>query len=127
MRQDWIEFEENDGGKTYVRIKNITAFHSLPKVKQDGYNIVVSYNFGGVEQKIAVIGDFEQVKQKIMDAEKVDLSDVVVEHFTKEEYEKLLSAVQIQVDNCTVGHLTAQVNKWRKLENKLNEILKENK
>lgn len=117
--RNWVEFVAN-GDRIVVRPEHIIYFET----QSMGYT-KLWVDVGRSPQEVVVSEPYERVKQKIMAAEKVDYSNVVAEHFTKEEYEKLLSAVQIQVDNCTVGHLSAQVNEWRKLENKINEILKE--
>lgn len=123
MRQDWIEFKMKAGRKVSLRPKYIVSVF-----EKEG-NVWLSYDenpFVDGDQKLVsfhqVAEPYEQVKQKIMDAEKVDLSDAVVEHFTREEYNTLYDLV---VEESEHGIGETYLAKLTPIKNKLNEILKE--
>lgn len=128
MRQGWIEFIAGRNGEKYcVRPERIVSFDELTEEGE----VTIMFEAGNEIAEFNTCEPYEQVKQKIVDAEKVDLSNMVVEHFTKDEYELLLNAV---------GYLEAACNDTKeniefakrleplgKLKIKLNEILKEAK
>lgn len=127
MRQDWVEFEIRDEKKVSLRLEYITGI-----IEKEGY-VWLCYDekpFLDGDQKLAsfyhVNEPYEQVKQKIIDAEKVDYNNVVVEHFTREEYENLRYYAQFYKENNTWDD-DEDRNLTDKMLNKLNEILKEDK
>lgn len=112
MRQDWIEFEV-DHGKLFVKYYDVESFrHVFNGFAGSCTSISLSNGTNHL-----ILEPYEQVKQKIMDAEKIDLSDVV-EHFTREEYRMLLYCLEMSL---------AKDRLVQPLMDKLNEILKEDK
>lgn len=108
MRQDWVEFKIN--GDTYsVRPEYIVAFETA----ENGYTKLFM-DSGSLKLEFDSSESYEQVKQKLLDADKADWSKV--EHFTKEEYDTLRLAV-------TNAGFAPEYEK--PLLDKLNEILKE--
>lgn len=132
MRQEWIEFEGREGNKVLLRPEYIS---SVVEKSGDTGGTTIGYDEHPIldgDQVIATSCNckepYEQVKQKIMDAEKVDFSDVAVEHFTNEEYEFIkailpmcLSEVHFEI----IGQKDKDM--FDNIMNKLNEILKEDK
>lgn len=128
MKQGWVEFENISGKKVSLRPKYIGAI--LEKVNHtDIYydqKPIIDGKSGKLTTIISIIEPYEQVKQKIIDVEKVNLSDVEVEHFTIEEY-KILEDVMIQkLDQLAEDEpCTSNYYDHSHLLDKLNEILKE--
>lgn len=124
MQQDWIEFKMKGDRLLSLRPGYITKYSMGSEGNPD--TTVVMYEEGDFVKDYYVDEPYEEVKQKIMDAEKIDLSNVVVEHFTREEYELLSECVDYHVGN---GQIEPPEYKAKlvKLQNKLNEILKEDK
>lgn len=127
MRQDWVEFEIRDEKKVSLRLEYITSI-----IEKEGY-VWLCYDekpFLDGDQKLAsfyhIAEPYEQVKQKIIDAEKVDYNNVVVEHFTREEYENLRYYAQFYKENNTWDD-DEDRNLTDKMLNKLDKILKEDK
>lgn len=125
MQQDWIEFERLDGGNICVRLSNVEFFESRNDFTSGEHKgkpyVILCINDGSDSgENIYLSEPYEQVKQKIMNAEKVDLNDVVVERFTKEEYEFIR-----QTMNFVAGALDERMS--AKVLDKLNEILEEEK
>lgn len=87
MQRDWIEFE------VYNKKCGSTKAIFRPE-----YIVSVGHNSGGKAGILVEVGNeaefielaepYEQVKQKIIDAERIDLGDMAVEPFTRGEYEK---------------------------------------
>lgn len=113
MRQDWIEFNMKGDRLLSLRPKYIMKY----SMTQEGSpnTTIVMYKEGDFTKDYYVAEPYEQVKQKIMDAEKVD--------FTKEEYKHLLRLCE----NATQPNdgYTPDWTKLNPIMNKLNEILKE--
>lgn len=131
MRQDWVEFENANGVKFSLRPEYIQAIEEI----DDGTKVknLIKIIYGILNDGTAVMygakGTYEQVKQKIMDAEKVDYSDVVVERFTKDEYELLLNAIGF-LEASYIGtrecyEFSKQIEPLGELRKKLNKIIKE--
>lgn len=130
MRQDWIEFEGNNHKKILLRpeyISSVIDESGTTGITRIGYD---EHPILDGEPYLTTLYEckepYNQVKQKIIDAEKVDLSDVVVEHFTKDEYETILEIVKAEKNN-TPDHDTGEYAELRRIVDKLNKILKENK
>lgn len=126
MRQDWIEFKSKGGRNISLRPSNIMAIAD----KGDETWIYIDTELLGDDRVLstnlcATTEPYEQVKQKIMDAEKVDLSDAVVEHFTKDEYQRLLVLAKSEQDGCREDNLQGQIEFMQNIIDKLNKILKE--
>lgn len=128
MRQDWIEFEGQNWGKFIVRPEYIswvsTHKEFSTEENKDIYYTNIHVDDGSVYGEIMWTREpYEQVKQKIMDAEKVDLNDAVVERFTKKEYEVIrnvfVSGKKACGEKYTFGPISTSI-----LE-KLNKILEE--
>ena len=111
-----------------LRPKYIVSISEFPfdmEANTNEYTRIL-YDVGNSVQDIAIAEPYEQVKQKIMDAEKpINLDDIVVEHFTREEYETLLSITQYERDECEQDNMPSRVRDMNQIINKLNEILKE--
>lgn len=124
MRQDWIEFETNIGEKVLLRPEYIQSILQFGKHTMLYYEYIP---FGSAQKEatsiIELTEPYGQVKQKIIDAEKVDLSNVVVEHFTKDEYEILEYCLTQYIQSPSSPSVVTE--RYAKLQNKLNEILKE--
>ncbi len=123
MRQDWVEFLAGRRNKKFcVRPEYIIAFDEA--VQED--EVILYGEAGDKIIEYSTCEPYEQVKQKIIDAEKVGLSDVAVEHFTRDEYDRLRSCVLYYQENSTwyVDHKDTQ-RETDLLLNKLNKILKE--
>lgn len=119
MRQDWIEFEGKEGNKILLRPEYVSSLcnnWNNTGCVMVGYDEHMMINDEGRSSSFALVNEpYEQVKQKIMDAEKVD--------FTKEEYKHLLRLCE----NATQPNdgYTPDWTKLNPIMNKLNEILKE--
>lgn len=127
---DWIEFKKNTTEKIRLRSSRIVGIHELPfdMEKNITARTLLSYEVGKTVKEYLIDEPYEQVKQKITDAEKADLSNVVVEHFTREEYETILSCVEYWKETSEwYVDSKDQKNETDKLIDKLNEILKEMK
>ncbi len=130
MRQDWVEFKDQHRCMISIRPAYIRAFSELNDGCKNKNICEIYYDWGTEEESttpIFVKGTYDQVKQKIMNAEKVDLSDVVVEHFTREEYETLLNIARCERDECEHDNIPTRVKNMNQIINKLSEILKEDK
>ena len=144
MRQDWIEFEGWNFGKFMVRPEYVDWVSShkefSTKENKDIYYTSIHVDDGSdYGENMYTPEPYEQVKQKIIDAEKVDLSDVVqrekifVEHFTREEYEFLKRWTDGAIMNdeaVFTDEALAEDEDYKmvkKIRDKLNEILKEDK
>lgn len=90
MRQDWIEFKIKDDIFLSLRPEYITKYSMTQEGTRDV--TIVVYEEGDFTKDYYVNEPYEQVKQKIMGAEKVDVNDAV-EHFTQEEFLLLNSAL----------------------------------
>lgn len=115
MPQDWIEFKTIPGENGSLRPEYIYS------IVGDNKTTTITYS----DTAINVAEPYEQVKQKIMDADKIDYSNVIVEHFTKDEYELLeycLAQCAPSSDSSKVA-----IERYAKLQNKLNKILMEDK
>lgn len=117
MPQDWIEFKTISGENGSLRPEYIYS------IVGDNKTTTITYS----DTAIYVAEPYEQVKQKIMDAERIDLSNVVVEHFTREEYEFIKSILPMSISRVYIEHdSTGNTERlYKSIENKLNEILKE--
>lgn len=126
MRQDWIEFEGKKGNKISLRSSWIVQVTEVPfdYGKNIGEYATISYECGNSITTKEIAEPYEQVKQKIMDAEKVDLSDVVVEHFTREEYAHILELFENATDVANACGRKASLL-TATIMDKLYEILKE--
>lgn len=121
MRQDWVEFitdkEAEKCNTVCLRPEYILAI-------QDRANkgTRLTYDCNSETGSIDVVEPYEQVKQKIMDAEKVEHSKAI-ERFTRDEYRLILDLVGGDTSFSDVCRdlPTLRAN----LENKLNKILKE--
>lgn len=120
MRQDWIEFKMKGDRLLALRPEYITKY-SMSQEEGSDFTIVM-YEEGDFVKDYYVNEPYEQVKQKIMDAEKVDLSDAVVEHFTREEYNILYDLV---VEESEHGIGETYLAKLTHIKNKLNELKEE--
>ncbi len=123
MRQDWIEFETKKEAerceRACLRPERILAIQDREKK-----GTRLTYDCNGETGSVDLIEPYEQVKQKIMSAERGDLSDVVVERFIREEYEFIANAI----DSILSGQVEGPgIGKALRIRNKLNEILKEDK
>lgn len=121
--QDWIEFKKNETDNLSLRPEYIVGISEFPfdmKNNLSAYTRVL-YDIGNSAQDIAIAEPYEQVRQKIMDAEKVDLSDVVVERFTKEEYKFIEKSLYDHYGPNTYS------KEYNSIMNKTSEILKEDK
>lgn len=123
---DWIEFETNIGEKVLLRPEYIQS------ILQFGNHTMLYYEyipFGSAQKEATSIIElsehYEQVKQKIMNAERVDLSNVVLEHFTREKYKTLAYAMNCLNNNYAQDGLSNDADKCAEIERELNEILKE--
>ncbi len=96
MKQDWIEFENISGKKVSLCPKYINAILEKENHTDIYYDQkpIIDSKSGKLTTIISIAEPYEQVKVKIMDAEMVDTSDVVVEHFTEDEYDTLKQAVE---------------------------------
>lgn len=90
MRQDWIEFKIKDDRFLSLRPEYITKYSMTQEGTHDV--TIVMYEEGDFTKDYYVNEPYEQVKQKVMDAEKYDLNDAV-EYFTQEEFSLLNSAL----------------------------------
>lgn len=116
MRQDWIEFKTVNGEYGILRPEYITS------AVGDNKNTTITYD----DYKLEIMEPYEQVKQKIMDAEKVDLNNVMVKHFTREEYEYILQSLKdAHVDIMFPPQNEDEIALYERIKNKLNKILKE--
>lgn len=128
MRQDWIEFKGREFDKFVVRPEYIMW------VAQGGHNskgekptyILVDRMREDGQDLLTVNEPYEQVKQKIMDAEKAGLNNVVVEHFTKEEYAHILELFENATDIANAGERKAKLL-TATIMDKLYKIIKEDK
>lgn len=127
MQQDWIEFKVKGDRLLSLRPGYITKYSMGSEGNSD--ITVVMYEEGDFVNDYYVNEPYEQVKQKIMDAEKVDLSSVAVEHFTRDEYEFIKSILPMSISRVYIEHdSTGNTERlYKSIENKLNEILKEDK
>lgn len=125
MLQDWIEFEMKGDRLLSLRPQYITKYSMAQEGTSDV--TIVMYEEGDFAKDYYVNEPYEQVKQKIMDAERIDLSNVVVEHFTREEYEFIKSILPMSISRVYIEHdSTGNTERlYKSIENKLNEILKE--
>lgn len=133
MRQDWIEFDGYNFGKFSVKASCID-WVSQRKIGEDGkpnpdsdiiITILHANDGSDYGEDMRTSEPYEQVKQKIMGAEKAGSSDVVVEYFTREDYEKILAVMETELKECIEDN--ADVERTTKIVDKLNEILKEDK
>lgn len=128
MREDFVGFTAGRSDKKfYVRPEYIVAFDDA--TVEDETTIVVE--IGNEKDEYNTCEPIDQVKQKIVDAEKVDLSNTTAEHFTKEEYELLLEAVGFFEASCNETKENVEflkhIEPLTALKYKLNKILKEYK
>lgn len=130
MRQDWIEFKKNETDNLSLRPEYIIGISEFPfdmEANMDEYTQIL-YDVGNSVQDIAIAEPYEQVKQKIMDAEGYDLlHGMHIEPFTREEYETLLTLARCERDECEQDNIPTRVKYMNQLIDKLNEILKEDK
>lgn len=132
MRQEWIEFEGREGNKILLRPEYVSSLcnnWNNTGCVMVGYDEHMMINDEGRSSSFALVNEpYEQVKQKIMDAEKVDLSDVVVEHFTREEYMYILKILNDHLEELEKVKSIDAINpssSVNQLRYKINEILKE--
>lgn len=133
--QDWIEFKSKGGHNISLRPSNIMAIAD----KGDETWIYIDTELLGDDGVLstnlcAITEPYEQVKQKIMGAEKADYSyatiakETFVEHFTKEEYEKIEKVMLHKVDQLAKDEpCTSNYYDHDRILRKLIEILKEDK
>lgn len=131
MRQDWIEFI------TDKEAKNCKAVCLRPEyiiAIQDRANkgTRLTYDCNTETASIDITEPYGQVKQKIMDAERpINLDDVAVERFTRDEYELLLNSVGYFEAACNDTkeniEFAKRLEPLAKLKSELNKILKEEK
>lgn len=125
MRQDWIEFETD---KETEKCKSVCLRpeHILAIQDRANKDTRLTYDCNSEIGSIDVAEPYEQVKQKIMDVEKVDYSNVVAEHFTREEYELIENVMLHKVDQLAKDEpCTSNYYAHDRILIKLNEILKE--
>lgn len=120
MRQDWVEFitdkEAEKCDTVCLRPEYILAI-------QDRANkgTRLTYDCNSETGSVDVTEPYEQVKRKIMDAEKVEHSEVV-ERFTREEYEVMHELITKGRELCEERGLElGPIN--TSILNKLNKIL----
>lgn len=125
MRQDWIEFEGWSFGSFIVRPECID-WVSQRKEEEGKVYVTIHVNDGSDEgTTMATSEPYEQVKQKIIDAEKMDLSNVRVEHFTREEYETMLTLARCERDACEEDNIPDLIKYMNHIIDKLNKILED--
>ena len=118
---NWVEFEATNNKKFSVRPEYIVAIDGAMEENE----VVLLGEVGAKSVEYSTLESYEQVKQKIMEAERADVSDVAVEHFTRDEYEILMG--------CLLHYITRAVldkdecDKISTIQNKLNKILEETK
>lgn len=119
--KEWIELIAN-ADRVAVRPENIVMYET----QAGGYTRIL-VDSGSLNEEVIVSEPFEKVKQKIADAEEIDLSNIIVEHFTKEQYELLLEAVGFFEASCTQTQDNVEFAKSLKplatLKESLNQIL----
>lgn len=123
MRQDWIEFEWYKGRKVSTRTDYIMNIRE----GIDSSNkecVMIGCSDGEATFDLYSYMPYEQVKQKVMDAEKVDLNDVVVEHFTDDEYVTLFVMVLAALSK---GDESNNDEGLISIKNKLSKIIEKNK
>lgn len=130
MRQEWIEFEGREGNKILLRPEYVSSLcnnWNNTGCVMVGYDEHMMINDEGRSSSFALVNEpYEQVKQKIMDVEKVDYSNVVAEHFTREEYELIENVMLHKVDQLAKDEpCTSNYYAHDRILIKLNEILKE--
>lgn len=128
MGQDWVEFENEHDCKVALRPTYIEAFAEIDdgSKNKNMVELHIGIDNGADHNIVYAKGTYEQVKQKIMSAERIDLSDVVVEHFTKDEYEFIKAVLPMclsEVHYNIIGPKDKGL--FESIRNKLNEILKE--
>lgn len=126
MRQNWIEFKKSETDNINLRPEYIIGISEFPFNYDENINepTRILYEVGNSVQDILIYEPYEQVKQKIMDAERVDLSDVAIEHFTRDEYEILYKLIDLEAGH-TVG--TSEYIPIKRIRDELDKILEEYK
>lgn len=123
MRQDWVEFKGAGGALCSLHpeyIYSILEHDGGARIYYD-YKITTDDNRGLVTF-LDTMEPYEQVKQKIMDAEKVGYDNIVTERFTKIEYILLRNAVLSNIANSLdTPNYSLLIN----LRDKINGILEE--
>lgn len=119
---DWVEFKDQHRCMVSLRPECIHAFSELNDGCKNKNICEIYYDFGNEEEStpIFVRGTYEQVKQKIMDAEKYEPVEVQVEHFTRDEYEILYKLIDLEVGH-TIG--TSEYIPIKRIRDKLNKML----
>lgn len=124
MRQDWIEFKGkllSDGQYNFsLRPEYIVAIDG----KEGKAMTEIQYDTGSDQLTYYATEPYRQVKQKIMDAEKYDLNDVVVEHFTDDEYVTLFVMVLAALGKSDESNNDEGLIS---IKNKLSKIIEKNK
>lgn len=124
---DWIEFEGWNFGKFMIRPESIEWISQREDREGAVYTRICVNDGSDVGESMLTSEPYEQVKQKIMNAEKVDLSGVVVEHFTRDEYRTTLELVKDKLLDLGSQPREDVLAELENIRDKLNEILKEEK
>lgn len=127
MRQDWIEFEGYKGRKVCTRIDYIVNIRESTNSSNEEC-VIIGCSADEATFNLYSYEPYEQVKRKIMDAERVDYGGVVVERFTSEEFEMLEDVMTQKIDQLAKDEpCTANYYSHSNILDKLNKILKEDK
>lgn len=120
MRQVWIEFETTANAKFIVRPEYIDSV-----VDNDNYTSL-RYSSGDSEVISHIKEPYEQVKQKIMDAERTYYTAIVKDcSLTRDDYETLLALAEYERDECERDNIPTRVKSMNHIIGRLKEILKE--
>lgn len=121
---DWVEFKKDGNEQVMVRACQIDGFSEY----RGNQTLLTLGGDSGHPTGLVIAEPYEQVKQKILDAEKMD--DVVVERFIREEYVYLYGLLTSHIDTLKREGDTEASSKdsfQNHLLHKLEEILKEYK
>lgn len=121
---DWIELKKDTNERVMVRACQIDG---LSEYRGSQTLLTLDEN-SGLSTNLAIAEPYEQVKQKILDTEKMD--NVVAERFTREEYVYLYGLLTSHIDTLKREGDTEASSKdsfQNYLLHKLEEILKEYK
>lgn len=119
MRQNWVEFKMKGDRLLSLRPEYIMKYSMCQEENSDA--TIVMYDEGDSVKDYYVYEPYERVKQKIMDAEKSECSEVV-ERFTREEHEVMRELIIKGSELCEKRGLElGPLN--RSILNKLNKIL----
>ncbi len=110
---DWVEFKVDDSTRFSVRPDYVTLIDEATTKDK----VILFVECGGKILQSQTCEPYEQVKKKIEDASRVDLSNIVVEHFNEEEYERMLAlaeaeqlaCVEEEVDDSVIHSIVAKL------------------